>query len=422
MHSKARLFLGKSVIDGTGRDPILQGGVLEQGGRIVAVKPTASLRRTEMEDVDVIDLGNCTIIPGLIDAHVHHAYYDFSNAYDMELRDSLEMAMLKAAKSSREFLCSGFTSVRDVGGRSSHMAVALRDAIATDILVGPRIRASAQTITSSGGNCDRLPPWVPGLRTSFGFIVNGPEEARRAVREQVRFGVDNIKTEASGTDFNPYSPGEIPTMSYEELAAIVAEAHLKRKTVAVHAEAKEAVINSIRAGVDTVEHGRFIDEEGVELLAKTGRILVPTLSVYTSFAEKGSAAGVPQPIVERHQRAQKHHIEMLREAFQRGVRLAVGTDSGGRFLPHGSNAFELQVLVEKVGLSPMQALVAATKVAAEAIGLGISVGILEAGRYADLVAVDGDPLEDIRILQDSNRLSLIVKEGRILQRDALTWN
>jgi imidazolonepropionase-like amidohydrolase len=233
------------------------------------------------------------------------------------------------------------------------------------------------------------------------------------VRHQVKYGVNNIKIEASGTGISPYSKSGKQTMTIEEMAVAVGEAHRNGVRVAAHAQATEGIKNAVRAGVDTIEHGSFMDEEGAELMKRAGTILVPTISVLYLYVHKGPEVGVPVWVVDKFRGDLDAHMESVRLALSKEIPMVLGSDSGHSFNPQSIIAIELELMV-KTGFTPMQALLAATSLAARAIGTADDVGKLEPGKFADMLVVDGDPLSDISVLQDKKRLERVYKGGELL--------
>jgi imidazolonepropionase-like amidohydrolase len=238
-----------------------------------------------------------------------------------------------------------------------------------------------------------------------------------AVREQIKYGVDVVKIEASGTGISPFSDSRKQTMTTEEMAAAVAEAHRNGVRVACHAQATEGIKNAVRAGVDTVEHGSFLDEEGAALMKVHGTVLVPTISVLHLYVHKGPEVGVPHWIVEKFRGDLDAHMDSVRLALATDIPMAVGSDSGHRFNPQSGIALELELMV-KTGFTPSQAIKAATSLAAEVIGLADSVGRLRPGFLADLLVIDGNPLDDVSILQDRSRIERVYKEGELVAGSA----
>jgi imidazolonepropionase-like amidohydrolase len=406
------LFLrNATVIDGSGGDPMEKAAVLVKDERIVAVGSVDRVRPPSHEDVVTVDVTGKTIMPGMIDCHFHGAYHGVTCWEDYDLRRSIEHTTLLAARNAQTLLEVGFTSARDVGSRGL-VAVAVRDMIEAGVLTGPRLRAGSRIISSTGGLADAYGDWVEN-RSSLGEVVDGTAEVLKAVRHQVKYGVNNIKLEASGTGISPYSESGKQTLTMEEMAVAVGEAHRNGVRVAAHAQATEGIKNAVRAGVDTIEHGSFMDEEGADLMKRAGTILVPTISVLYLYVHKGPEVGVPEWVVDKFRGDLDAHMESVRLALSKGIPMVLGSDSGHSFNPQSIIAIELELMVQ-TGFTPMQALLAATSLAARAIGTADDVGKLEPGKFADMLVVDGDPLSDISVLQDKKRLERVYKGGALL--------
>ncbi len=401
-----------TIIDGTGGDPLERGSVLIERDRIVSVGGVDDVRFPPQDDVRIVDVTDKTLMPGMVDCHFHGAYQDVTCWEDYDLRRSIEHTTIFAARNAQTLVEVGFTSARDTGTRGL-IALAVRDMINAGLLVGPRLMAGGRGIlTSTGGLVDGYGYWVEN-RAGLGEIVDGVDAVVRAVRDQIKYGADNVKIEASGTGISPYSNSRKQTMTVEEMTAVVAEAHRNGVRVACHAQATEGIKNAVRAGVDTVEHGSFLDEEGAALMVEAGTILVPTISVLHLYVHRGPDVGVPEWVVDKFRGDLDEHMESVRLALAKKIPMAVGSDSGHRFNPQSDIAIELEIMVE-TGFTPMQAIEAATRVGAGAIGLGDQVGRLAPGMMADLLVIDGEPLSDISVLRQSERLNRVYKGGKLV--------
>lgn len=367
------------------------------------------------EGATVIDCRGKTIVPGLVDAHAHLVYDGVSDPYTIELSRPLERAAIDAALNAEKLLSLGFTSVRDVGTRGN-IAVTIRDAVDDGRLPGPRIKASKQIISVWGGLGDIHPTHIfrrEQYAAALTEIASGPWEIRDVVRQQVKDGVDWVKCEASGTGFNPLCPSDRDTMSFEELRALCDEAAEKGRPVVCHAESRNSIIKSAKAGVRTVEHAIFLDDEGIQALLDHDVALCPTLGLYTAFAEKGLEFGIPREIVESHQRTHQLHAAAIGRAHDAGITIIAGSDSGLANFPQGGGLEEVCAYVERVGMSPAEALLCATRNAAAVVGFA-DAGTLEAGKLADLLILDRNPLEDVRVLTDPDALQTVVQGGEIV--------
>ncbi|MFQ5972248.1 MAG: amidohydrolase family protein, partial [Alphaproteobacteria bacterium] len=405
----ARLcFLHGRIIDGLGHSPIENGYVLVDGDRISRVGPMSGFQPRDAEGARVLDVAGRTIMPGLVDCHAHLVYSGFRSLEEVD-RCSVETATINAVLNAGTVLRAGYTTVRDVG-TIGNVAVAVRDAIAQGKVPGPRVIASGRIIGPTAGMVDTLPPqWQTCC--GLGICVDGPPDIVKVVRRQVKDGVDNIKLGASGVEVGRYAYTWMTTLSEEEVRAAVSEAHRWGRTVAIHCQSYDAAKFALRAGADTIEHGTRLDEEAIALFRRSQTILVPTLSTLFSVLELGEQLNLLPK--HREEMAVNHPLwlESLRRAHEAGVPVAAGGDLGNRY-PHGANARELEFLVG-AGLTPLEAVQAATGTAARALRREAWLGSLSPGKVADILVVDGDPLADIRILQDQARIKLIMQGGRI---------
>lgn len=411
MAARYLLLQNGTIIDGSGADPLERASILIEDERIVAVGKVDDVRPPPQEDVEAVDVSGRTLMPGMVDCHFHCAYHDVTCWEDYDLRRPVEHTTILAARNAQTLLEVGFTSARDTGSRGL-IAIAVRDMINAGFIMGPRMMAGGPIISTTGGLADAYGYWVEN-RASLGRVADGAHGILLAVREQIKYGANNVKIEASGTGISPYSDSRKQTMSVEEMAAAVQEAHRNGVRVACHAQATEGIKNAIRAGVDTVEHGSFLDEEGADLMKEMGTILTPTISVLYLYVHKGPEVGVPSWVVEKFRGDLDAHMESVRMALDKGIPMVVGSDSGHSFNPQSVIAVELELMVQ-AGFTPMQAIEAATRVGAEAIGLADQVGKLAPGLLADILVVDGDPLADVSILQDRQRLERIYKGGKLV--------
>jgi imidazolonepropionase-like amidohydrolase len=381
------------------------GLVVVSGGKIQAVGVDASIPG----DAQVIDLGEATLLPGFIDAHVHlesenslNWYEDF---YDGVMRFPTEQA-LYGAHYAKATLEAGFTSVRDVGSMN-YIAASLRNAIRAGMIPGPRMLVSNYAIGSTGGHADQdpYPPQLIEVAGPIKGVCNGPEECRAAVRYQIKYGADVIKFMPSGGVLSLSDPVDNPQLTQEEMNAIVSEAHNWGRKVAAHCHGDRAAKMAIAAGVDSIEHGSFLKDDTLLEMKKKHVYLVPTL--FAGFWVGQHADTFPPAIAVKSRAAAAAHQGMFQHAVKIGVPIAFGTDAGVE--PHGLNAQEF-TLMTKNGLSPAQALMAGTSSAADLLGLADKVGTLAPGKLADVVAVSGNPLNDIKTTEHP---ILVMKEGVI---------
>ena len=400
----ARMFDGKS-------DRLVSPGlVVVQGGRILSLaNPPAN--------AEVIDLGDATLLPGLMDAHTHLASA-YAIDYNADVIDGFKKTpaerALDALENLRKTLLAGITTVRDVGARD-YIDIALRNAIERGKIIGPRMRVATMALGATGGHCDELAGFRPGL---FGResslqdgVVNGPDAFRAAVRYNVKYGADHIKVCATGGVLSLTDDVDTPQLTQEELNAMVDEAHALRRKTAAHAHGAEGAKRAIRAGIDSIEHGSFLDDEALDLMKARGTFYVPTLMAIEGLKETLEKGTLPPPIAEKARAASKALHATVRKAIQKGVRIAMGTDAA--VYPHGRNAEELVILV-RLGMKPLDAIKAATSVDAELFGIADRTGTLEAGKLADVIAVPGDVSADISAVQ---RVLFVMKEGTVYRND-----
>ena len=388
--------------------------VLLLDGKVAFAGKRSDLPAALATDARRVDVAGLTVMPGLIDCHAHLIYNGFRSLEEVD-RSSIEVATLNAVLNARKVIEAGYTTIRDVG-TIGNVAVTIRDAVAQKRIPGPRVVASGQILCSTGGLGDTLPPhW--SKTHGLGCIVDGPDEIRKAVRRQIRNGVDNIKLAASGVEVGPYAYTWMTTFSAEEIAVATEEAHRWGRTVAVHAQSTDSVKYALRAGVDTVEHGTRLDVESVAMLKASKTIYVPTLCTLFSVLELGQKLNLLQKHREEMNVNEPLWLNSVRLAREAGIPMAAGGDLGNRY-PHGTNARELEFLV-RAGFSPLEAVRAATSVAARAIRRP-DVGVLEPGRLGDVLIFDGDPIADIASLQDPARIVAVLQGGECVAGSGVT--
>jgi imidazolonepropionase-like amidohydrolase len=339
------------------------------------------------------------VLPGLIDCHVHLCYGAEGNPAAAAAGLSDSRMALKALDNARITLEGGITAVRDCGG-VNYVELSVRDAVAQRRFVGPTIRAAGRMICMTGGHGNK-----------FGRVADGPDEVIKAVREQVHAGADLIKLMATGGVMTPGVDPEDAHYTEDELRAGVSEAKRFRRRAASHAQGTAGILNATRAGVDSIEHGIFLTDASAEEMRQRGTFLVPTLSAVMNILAHADK-GIPAWAVEKSQRVAERHRESIRLFHRIGGRIAMGTDAGTPFNHHGGNARELAYMVD-VGMSPTDALVAATANAADLMGLD-DHGRLVDGSIADLLVVSGDPTQDIEVVADPARHRRVVKNGAIV--------
>ncbi|HXF37062.1 MAG TPA: amidohydrolase family protein [Actinomycetota bacterium] len=369
--------------------------VVIRGDRIEAVEADAG---PGPAGARVVDLTGCTVLPGLIDCHAHLIGEPDSGEYATMLARTGAEEALSGVRNARDTLLAGFTTVRDVGTFRAFVDVALRRAIEAGWTPGPRMRCAGAYVTVSSGGGD-IPPVAPDVEVPrelrFG-VADSADEVRRVVREILHRGADLIKVIATGAVMTRGTVPGAPEYSEEELRAAVEEAALYGAPVAAHAHGAEGIRRAVRAGVRSIEHGSLLDREGIELMAERGTFLVADVWNGDFIAEEGRRRGWPEEILRKNAETTEAQREGFRAALAAGVRIAFGTDAG--IFPHGWNARQFGVMV-RLGMTPMQAIRSATCVAAELLGWEDRVGAVEPGRFADLVAVPADPLDDVTVLE-----------------------
>jgi len=398
---------GANLIDGRGGEPLEEVAIMIEGDEIISILPESQIELGR--DVELIEARGKTVMPGLIDTHVHLEMPAGSDRLTYLIKTAPALVAFYAAQNARITLEAGFTTLRDAGGPTE--LVSLRTAIELGLVTGPRLQTSGM-ISMTGGHGDQAMGkayWPARLRAT----ADGVDEVRKRVREHVRTGFDWIKIFTSGGVLSEGDESWWRNYTLEEITAITDEAHALGKRVAAHAHGTEGIKNAIKGGVDTIEHGIYLDEEAVEMMVQEQLFLVPTMTIGRAFLERAGERGLQDFALRKGRMVVDVVMDNMAKAYAAGVRMALGTDCDGNLARPGENAMELELMTE-IGMSPMEAIVAATKNAAEALGLGDAVGTVEHGKKADLILVDGDPLEDIRILQEKEKILLVMKGGQIL--------
>lgn len=382
------------LIDGVSDGMVEDAAVLVEDGRIASVGPAGELSG----DAETIDLGDATLLPGLIDAHVHLVWSASAEPHSLVESEPRTVTALRCAENMRKHLEAGVTTVRDVGSTDG-MAIDIARAVQLGVLPGPRVVAAGRAIAMTGGH-----GWFLGQE------ADGPDAVRSAVRQEIKNGATCIKFMASGGVYGHAEEPGSSQLTIEEMRAGVEEAHKAGKKVAAHAYSAEAINNALEAGVDSIEHGSFIDWETAEKIRDQGSYLVPTMSVYAAMDEQGQELGAPEYIQRKTKEVVAATQEALQTAMEAGVKIVAGTDCGAPGHPHGTLPMELRLMVE-AGATPLQAIQSGTSAAAELLGLEAETGSLEAGKSADIIAVGGNPLEDITEL---GKVELVVLKGEVV--------
>jgi len=403
----ARLFDGKS------NALVKPGVVVVTDGKIVAAGASAAIP----PGAEVLDLGDATLLPGFIDAHTHltgNYREDYARAALDNLQKSIPEMALDASVNARVTLMAGITTVRDVGSHD-YLDAGLRNAINRGVVPGPRMLVAVHAIGATGGHCDET-----GYRAGvFGKetgpeegVINGADQARQAVRLAHKYGATIIKTCATGGVLSLADAVDTPQLTQEELNAIVDEAHALKLKTAAHAHGAEGAKRAIRAGIDSIEHGSFLDDEALNLMKQRGTYYVPTLMAAQGLSEQISrGVAIPPPILVKANAAIAAIHQTFQKAVGMGIKIGLGTDAA--VYPHGRNTEEFHQMVD-LGMKPIDALKAGTSADAELLGLADKIGTLEPGKLADVVAVPGDPVENIRATE---HVFFVMKEGVIYKND-----
>ena len=392
------------LIDCTGKEPMDGAAVVVEGERIKDVIRSGK--------VETIDLKGRTLMPGLTDAHVHMCAVE-GNIAEQHRYNPPSLIGAKALRRIEQALQQGFTTVRDAGGAD----YGFREAISSGLYPGPRLLVSGRVLSQTGGHGDkrRRAEWIEPIDCCYGMIgviADGPDEVRKAVREQLRRDVDQIKIMASGGGMSPSDELDTTQYTLEEMRAAVEEARAVGKYVLAHAYSGSAVRVALQAGVRCIEHGNLIDEAGARDIKKAGAYLVPTMVTYEVISREGKGYGITEHQIQKINMAREKSVEGLTHAYRAGCKIGSGSDLLGDMQAQRTVELELKGQV----MRPMEVLLSATRVNAEIFRMENEIGTVEPGKYADLIAVKGNPLKDLRVFQNQDNLHLIMKGGSAYKR------
>lgn len=410
LHAETTTIHAGKLITATDKNVREQMTVIVKNNTITQVLPGF---QTPLEDSTLIDLSDYTVMPGFMDMHTHLSYqHGGPSTYMKRVQYNEADYAFDAAHYAQKTLLSGFTTVRNLGDTFNE-TVALRDAISRGVAIGPRIFTTAKAIATTGGHADPTNGLTKHLMGNPGpdaGVVNGIAQARQAVRQRYKDGADLIKITATGGVLSVAKSGQNPQFMSDELEAIVKTANDYGMTVAVHAHGKEGMIRAIKAGVDSIEHGTYMDKTVMDLMKQHGTFYVPTILAGNFVAEKAKIEGFFPAIVRPKAAAIGPLIQQtFARAYEAGVKIAFGTDSG--VSAHGDNAQEFSLMVD-VGMPPIEAILSATKNTAELLNVTDTLGSISAGKLADIIAVKGDPLANIRLLEN---IQFVMKDGEVVK-------
>ena len=412
-------IVGGMVFDGTGKDPVQGAEVRLRDGLIEAVGVASELPPLDPE-VPVFDATGCTVLPGLVEAHFHSTYFNVAALEDLDIKYPVEYITLLSSSNARLALECGYTAARS-GGSLHNIDVWLKKAIDEDVVPGPRLVSSGREICGAGGLMD----WNPEFRKigmeGLVLLINGPAEARSAVRKLVKDGVEWVKTYPTGDAASPdANDHHTLCMTAEEMNAVVETAHNHRLKVTGHCRATEGIKNALRAGYDALEHATFMDQEALDLMLSRDVPAVPALYFEKASIERGPEFGMSSRVIDGHKETLEGGMKSARMILEAGGCLGMGGDYGFAWNPHGDYARELTFFVTDVGFSPAQVLTCATRNGAKILGRENELGTLQAGKLADVLVVSGNLLKDISLLENRSNIRAVF-QGGVLKAGTALW-
>jgi imidazolonepropionase-like amidohydrolase len=415
------VFTNVRILDGSGEYPYT-GEVTVQGNRIKQILRGSSRLGSSVPGANagatVIDGMGATLMPGLIDAHLHLSWNNAPGIEPIQMMP-VEEHVLVAAEMARLVLDAGFTAGCGAAAAKPRLDVVIRNAINAGKIPGPRYTAAGPEITTVGGLGDSAPPHIPHEGLNLGIVVSGPEEVRRTVRTLIKYGVDSIKLNLSGEEITGTRAEETP-MAEDEIAMAVKEAKARGKVLAAHARSSESVKQCVRHGIQNIYHASFCDEEALDMLeaAKDRHFVAPGLAWLIRTARNAEEYGIKpgSRVAMMYERELEMALETMRKMLRRGIRVLIGGDYGFAWTPQGTNARDFAYFVEMAGFSPMEAIMAGTRLGGQIMGMGAELGMIKEGYLADILLIDGDPLANIHVLQDRTRILAIMKDGKFHKR------
>ncbi|WP_422368515.1 amidohydrolase family protein [Pelagibius sp.] len=407
------VFTNVRVLDGSGEQPF-SGEVTVAGNRIKSISRSGGGYGWSANGGQRIDGRGMTLMPGLIDAHLHLSWNNAPGIDPIQMMP-LEEHVINCVQMARLLIDAGFTAGYGAAAAKPRLDVVIRDAINQGKIVGPRYTAAGPEITAVGGLGDATLPHIPHEGLNLGIVVSGPEDVRLKVRQLMKWGVDTIKINLSGEEITGMGAEE-NQFSDEEIAMAVNEAKRRHRRVAAHARSKESIKKCVEFGIEIIYHASFCDEEALDMLEanKDKHFVAPGLAWLINTARNAGDYGIKPgtPITIAYERELENAIETMQKMHKRGIRVLIGGDYGFAWTPHGTNAKDLEYFVDMLGFTPMEAIQAGTKYGGQIMGMPNELGQIREGYLADLLLVDGDPLSDVRILQDHKRLVAIMKDGK----------
>ncbi len=410
------VFSNVRILDGTG-EKLYSGEVTVSGNRIKSISRSGSggfgWNSQSNGGSQRIDGRGMTLMPGLIDAHLHLSWNNAPGINPIQMMP-VEEHMLNCVYMAKLLLDAGFTAGYGAAAAKPRLDVVIRDAIRSGKVPGPRYTAAGPELTSVGGLGDASLPHIPHEGLNLGIVVSGAEDMRRKVRELMKWGVDTIKINLSGEEITGMGAEE-NQFTDEEVRVACEEAKGRHRRLAAHARSKESIQRCVKFGIDIIYHASFTDEQTLDMLEanKDKHFVAPGLAWLINTARNAAEYGIKPgtPMTEAYERELEHAVESMRQMHKRGIRVLIGGDYGFAWTPHGTNAKDLQYFVEMVGMSPMEAIQAGTKLGGEIMGMGHELGMIKEGYLADMLLVDGDPSTDVRVLQDHKRIVAIMQDG-----------